>query len=509
MSLDRPLDRSTSIFRRLPADEASGLRTTARHELARVYKSRDLVVLGLGVMIGAGIFSIAGRQAATVAGPGVILSFLIAGIAMLLAALCYAELSSTLPVSGSAYTYTFVIFGEVWAWIIGWSLILEMQLAISVVARAWSIYFAQTLTDLGVTFPGWLAGMVGKPEGFDLPMLLIICLLALIVSAGARIGLRALYIIVSAKLLAIGAIIVVGALHFDQANIDGKIPVPPGPAAQSADLLHTTIIGTAFGELGSFGWFGIFAAAPAIAFAYIGWDIVATAAEETNDAARSIPTGVIRGLVLATVLFISVAVVMVGMVPYDQIDQGAPLANAFRHVGEGTMAHVVNLGAVLGLTSVILVLLVGLTRVVFSMARDGLLPRGLATINRRYRSPSRLTLIIGAVAIVLGETVPVLTLEPLVVMGTVFAFTFVAAGVIVMRRSMPDLPRGFRVPWSPVVPALAVLASVWLLMNLQVVTWLYFAAWMAFGLIVYLLYSRSNSILDPRSRHFGQGRHRR
>ncbi|MDF5756108.1 amino acid permease [Spongiactinospora sp. TRM90649] len=503
------LDRSTSIFRRLPADAASGLRTTARHELARVYRSNDLIVLGLGAMIGAGIFSIAGRQAATTAGPGVILSFLIAGITMLLSALCYGELSSTLPVSGSAYSYTYVIFGEVWAWIIGWALILEMQVAIAVVSRVWSIYFAQTLTDLGVSFPDSVAWMIGKPEGFDLPTLVIIGLLTLIVAGGARVGMRALYILVGAKLLAIGAVIVVGALNFDQANIDGKIPAPLGPAPEQVDLLHSTVIGAFFGEAQTFGWFGIFAAAPAIAFAYIGWDIVATAAEETSDAPRTIPTGVIRSLVLATVLYIGVAVVMVGMVPYDQIDPGSPLGAAFRHVGADIMPHIINIGAFLGLTSVILVLIVGLTRVVFSVARDGLLPRGLASINRRYRSPSRLTMIIGGTAIVLAETVPVLTLEQLTVMGTVFAFTFVAAGVIVMRRTMPDLPRGFRVPLSPAVPTLAVLASVWLMMNLQVVTWLYFAAWMAFGLIIYLVYGRPHSMLDPRARAYAQGRHRR
>lgn len=491
--------------------EAAVLRTSARHALPQVYRSADLIVLGLGVMIGAGIFRIAGEQAAGVAGPGVILSFMIAGIAMLLAAMCYAELASTMPISGSAYSFTYVIFGEVWAWIIGCALILEMQLAAAVVSRAWSLYAARTLADLGVRVPEPLDGMIGQDGGFDLFTLFIIVLLTLIVAVGARVGLRALWVIVAAKLLAIGAVIVVGVLYFDGANIEGRIPAPAGPAPPGTDALHTTVLGLAFGETHTFGWFGIFAATPAIAFAYIGWDIIATAAEETGDAPRTVPRGMIRSLMLATVLYIAVAVVMVGMIPYTLMDPDTPLASAFRQVGVGFMAHVINVGAVLGLTTVVLVLLVGQTRVLFSMARDGLLPRGLATLSR-FRSPSRATLVIGLVALVLAETVPVLTLQQLVVMGTLFAFLFVAAGVIVMRQSMPDLSRGFRVPLSPVVPMLSLAATLWLMLNLQVITWIYFAVWMAAGFVAYLLYGRRFSVLAPGAppRPSGErGRHRR
>ncbi|SDQ63188.1 APC family permease [Thermostaphylospora chromogena] len=509
-------DRSSSIQRRLPVTRATGPRMGARHELPRVYRRADLIVLALGVMIGAGIFSIAGRQAATVAGPGVILSFMIAAIAILLAALCYAELSSTMPTAGSAYSFTYVIFGEVWAWIIGLALILNMQLAAAVVARAWSLYAAQTLDDLGIGVPALLAGVVGQVEGFDLFTLFILALLTLIVAGGARIGLRALWIIVTAKLLAIGAVIAVGAAYFTPANLE-DIPAPVRAPQGDGDV-QSTVLGLVLGDTHVFGWFGIFAAAPAIAFAYIGWDIIATAAEETPDAPRTIPQGMIRGLVFATVIYIAVAVVMVGMVPYTEMDPDAPLTDAFRQVGEGFMVHVINIGAVLGLTTVILVLLVGQTRVLFSMARDGLLPRGLAVVNRQYRTPSRATLVIGLVALVLAETVPVFTLEQLVVMGALFAFLFVAAGVIVMRRTMPDLPRGFSVPLSPLVPALSIVSSLWLMLNLRVDTWFYFAVWMGAGLAVYLLYGRHRSMLAPdapgyasprREAERGAGRHRR
>ncbi|MFF5205193.1 APC family permease [Streptosporangium sp. NPDC000396] len=505
---------SPSISRRLPPGEATDRWTGARHGLPQAYRPADLIVLGIGVMIGAGIFSIAGRQAATMAGPGVILSFMIAGITSLLVAFCFAELSSALPTSGSAYTFTYVIFGEVWAWIVGWALLMELLLATAVVARAWSLYAAQMLTDLGVRMPGPLAGFTGQVKGFDLFALFILVALTAVVALGARVGLRTLWIIVIAKLLAIGAVIVVGATHFDQKNLS-TIPVPAAPAGTAEDTLHSPLLGILFGQTSAFGWFGIFAASAVIAFAYIGFDVVATAAEESEDAPRSIPRGIIRGLVIATVIYIAVALVMVGMTSYDKIDSNAPLANAFRQAGDGFMVHIINIGAVLGLTTVVLVLLVGLTRVLFSMARDGLIPRQLARLNRSYHSPTRVTLFIGGVAILLAEFVPVLTLEPLVVIGALFVFIAVACGVIRMRRTMPDLPRGFRVPFSPGVPIASILACLWLLVNLQVITWLYFIAWMAFGVLVYLVYGRRHSVLSGIRPPGGalvaevRGRHRR
>ncbi|MFC5819579.1 APC family permease [Nonomuraea harbinensis] len=489
------------MMRRLPPAEATGLRTGARHALAQVYRTSDLVVLGLGVMIGAGIFSIAGQMAATKAGPGVILSFMIAGIACLLACLCYAELSSTMPTSGSAYTFTYVIFGEIWAWIIGWALILELQLAAAVVSRAWAQITVGAIGNFGVRVP--------RPEVVEnVLVLVILVLLTGVVAAGARIGLRALWVMVTAKLLAIGAVIVVGATYVDVANF-GDFHAEPQPVTTPT----ATVLDLFVGQGQTFGWSGVFAAAPVIAFAYIGFDIVATAAEETVNPRTVVPKGMIRSLVVATVIYIAVAAVMVGMVPYTSISVEAPLASAFQAVGAGWMTHVIDVGAVLGLTTVILVLLVGQTRVLFSMARDGLIPRRLAVISRAYHTPSRVTLVIGAVAIVLAEFVPVLTMQELVVMGTLFAFMFVAAGVIVMRRRMPELERGFRVPLSPLLPILSLVATFWLMVNLQVHTWAWFALWMAFGVLVYLGYGRHRSLLADPGRAAaatpGRGRHRR
>ncbi|MFI6483287.1 APC family permease [Nonomuraea sp. NPDC050663] len=477
----------TTILRRLPPAEATGLRTGARHRLAEVYRPADLVILGLGVMIGAGIFSIAGRQAATTAGPGVIISFMIAGIACMLACLCYAELSSTIPASGSAYTFTYVIFGEVWAWVIGWALLLEMLLAAAVVAHVWSMFATRALA---------------VPVHENVGTALILLLLTGVVALGARIGLRALWIMVIAKLAAILAVIVVGFMHFDPANL-GDFVADPQPSTSPPD----TVIDVLLGQSHNFGYLGVFAAAPAIAFAYLGFDIVATTAEETSNAPRAVPKGMIRSLGLATVIYIAVAVVMVGMAPYTAISPDAPLASAFTQVGQGWMVHVIDVGAILGLTTVILVLLVGQTRVLFSMARDGLLPSGLARISRRFHSPARTTVVLGVITTLVAVLVPVLTLEELVVMGTLFAFLFVAAGVVVLRRSRPDLPRGFSVPLTPAVPALSMLATLWLMLNLKVLTWGWFALWMAFGLLVYLLYGRRHSLLaaaPPKG-----GRHRR
>ncbi|NRQ32721.1 amino acid permease [Nonomuraea sp. NN258] len=490
----------STITRRLPPGEATGLRTGARHSLAELYRPADLVVLGLGVMIGAGIFSIAGDQAANTAGPGVILSFMIAGIACLLACLCYAELSSTMPTSGSAYTFTYVIFGEVWAWIIGWALILELQLAAAVVARAWAGITVGAIKNFGVTLSD--QELIG-----DILVVVILVAITGVVAAGARIGLRALWIMVTAKLVAIGAVIVVGVQHVDVANFGDFFVAPETLATPPATVLDVFV-----GQSQVFGWFGIFAAASAIAFAYIGFDIVATSAEETVNAPKAVPKGMIRSLVIATVIYIAVALVMVGMVPYNKIESRAPLSSAFRLAGVDWMVHVIDFGAVLGLTTVILVLIVGQTRVLFSMARDGLIPRALATVSRRYHTPSLVTLVIGGTTILLAEFVNVLTMQELVVIGTLFAFLFVAAGVIVMRRRMPHLERGFRVPLSPLLPALSLVATLWLMVNLRVLTWAWFALWMAFGLLVYLLYGHRNSLLAkprPQAEPVRGGRHRR
>jgi APA family basic amino acid/polyamine antiporter len=480
------------MFRRLPPEEALSLRMGAKHSLRQVYRQRDLVVLGLGVIIGAGIFSIAGVQAATVAGPAVVVSFVIAAAVCLLSALSYAELSSTLPVAGSAYSFAYVIFGELWAWVIGWAMLLELLLAAAVVSRAWSLYAAATLKDFGPGVPWFLVGYAGEPKGFDLFTLAILIALIAIVAFGARISVRLLWAMVTAKVAVVGLVIVTGIVHIKASNFAPFVPSAQDVPQPSHDR---TVLQAMLGHVSAFGFGGIFIAAAAVAFAFLGFDIIATAAEETEDPRRDVAGGMIRSLLLTIALYLGVAVVMIGMLPYSGLDVTAPLSGAFQANGLGFMGKVIDLGGLLGLTTVILVVLIGQTRVVFSMARDNLLPSALAEVSKAYRTPTRATLVVGAVAIVISQVVDVLTLEQLVVMGTLFAFVFVSAGVLVLRYTRPDLERGFRVPGAPVVPILAMAATLWLMLSLKVSTWGYFGVWMLGGLVIYLLYGRRRSRL--------------
>ncbi|SEG58744.1 basic amino acid/polyamine antiporter, APA family [Thermomonospora echinospora] len=481
------------LLRRLPVEQTTPQDYGGgRHRLRVVYRRRDLVILGLGVMIGAGIFRIAGVQAATMAGPAVIVSFVIAGVVCLLAALCFAELSSAVPVAGSAYSFGYVAFGELWAWFIGWALILELLLAASVVARAWSLITAQTLHDFGVGVPSWLAGVIGQERGFDMLALGILMLLIGVLATGGRLGLRTLWFMVLAKLIVIGLVIAGGLRFFDAGNLRPFVPDERPAGAGGGQTVLDALLG---GTPQAFGVWGILAAAPPIVFAYIGFDLIATSAEETEDAPRNVPRGMLASLGIAIVLYLGVAVALVGMISYRELDPArAPLAQAFTEVGGESMGRVIDIGAVLGLTTVILVLLVSLTRVVFSMARDGLLPSGLATIGR-YQVPSRATLVAGGAAIVLSQTVNVLTLEQMVVIGTLFAFLAVSAAVPALRRARPDLERPFRVRGGLTVPLLAIVAIGWLMLNLQVRTWSYFGLWMLGGLLLYLAYGRRHSRL--------------
>ncbi|WP_064743773.1 APC family permease [Actinomadura rifamycini] len=488
----------TNMFRRLPVEQATGRLYGGRHRLRVVYRTRDLVVLGLGVMIGSGIFKIAGEQAAGTAGPAVLVSFLIAGFVCLLAALAYAELSSIIPVAGSAYSFSYVAFGEVWAWVVGWALLMELLLAASVLARVWSLYATQALHDFGVAVPSWLGDLIGQEKGPDLFAFGILLLLVLMLATGSRLGLRTLWFMVMAKVVVIGLVIVVALTYFEPGNLTPLVP-PAQPAPEDG----RTVLDALLGALGGgtphvFGVWGVLAAAPAIAFAYIGFDLIATASEETDDAPRKVPRGIITALVSAVVLYAAVAVAFVAMVGMDglaRLDRGGLLlAAAFDAAGSGAMARIVDVGAVLALTTVTLVLLISLTRVIFSMSRDGLLPRPLAGMSR-YRVPSRATLLAGGAAIVMSQTVDVLTLEQLVVLGTLFAFLFVAAAVPTLRRARPDLHRPFRVPAAHLTAAVTMAAIGWLMLNLNVRTWVYFAVWMLVGLLLYLVYGRRKSEL--------------
>ena len=489
------LSGRNTIFRRLPVEMALAPREVGRHRLRVVFRRADLVVLGLGVTIGAGIFSLAGQQAASTAGPAVLLSFGVAAFACLVAALCYAELSSVLPVAGSAYTFTYVIFGEVWGWLIGWALLLELLLAVAVVARVWSEYAIATLHDFGLSLPEGWQDYAGFDARRDLVAAGAIVLLCLVVVASTRLSLVVLWVAVIAKLAVIALVLMVGALHVHAANYTPFLP-HSRPAAPGADA---SVLQALAGKApDAFGVLGVFTAASVIFFAFLGFDIVATAAEETRSPQRDVPRGIVATLVIATLLYLGVAAVLIGMRPYDELGGPAPVSEAFRAVGADASARLINLGALLGLTTVITVVLIGQSRVVYSMARDGLLPPGLGTISRRLGTPARATLLVATAAVVLTLTAPVLLLAEMVNIGTLFAFLFVAVGVLMLRRTRPELERGFRLPLSPLVPTLAILATCWMMLNLRVVTWGYFSVWIAGGLVLYVAYGRRSSRLGRR-----------
>ncbi|NKZ05695.1 amino acid permease [Actinomadura latina] len=485
-----------NMFRRLPVEQATGRLYGGRHRLRVVYRTRDLVVLGLGVMIGSGIFKIAGEQASSTAGPGVLISFLIAGGVCVLAALAFAELSSIIPVAGSAYSFSYVAFGEVWAWVVGWALIMELLLAASVLARVWSLYFTQALNDFGVPIPGWLGEVIGQVKGPDVLALGILLLVVVMLATGSRMSLKTLWYMVMAKVIVIGLVIATGLKFFDAGNLTPFVP-PARPAPEAAQTVLDALLGAVGGGTPHvFGVWGLFAAAPAIAFAYIGFDLIATASEETDDAPRKVPRGILTALLTAIVLYAAVAIALVGMVGMDGFAKLDPdkllIAAAFDEVGAGAMGKIVDVGAVLALTTVILVVVISLTRVLFSMARDGLLPRPLAAMSR-YKVPSRATLLAGGAAVIMSQTIDVLTLEQLVVIGTLFAFLFVAAAVLALRHSQPDLHRPFRMPAAPLIVIVTIFAVGWLMLNLEVRTWAYFAVWMAVGIALYLVYGRRKS----------------
>lgn len=458
------------------------------HRLKRNLRTWDLIVFGVGVIVGTGIFVLTGQQAALNAGPAVIVSFLLAGVTCALAALCYAELASTVPVAGSAYTFSYATLGEVAAWIVGWDLLLELMLGAAVVARGWSAYL-QSLLDL----PSWMAGDDAWP---DFAAIGIVLLLSLLLVRGSKTASRFTGVLVVVKIAVVLLVIVVGAMHIDLANYTPFIP--PAELAQGAGggILHQPIVQAFLGlEPTSFGGFGVVAAASVVFFAFIGFDIVATTAEETANPQRAMPRAILGSLAICTLLYMAVAAVLTGMVPYGQLNTGAPLAEAFETVGITWAARVIALGAVAGITTVILVLLLGQSRVVFAMSRDHLLPPGLAKVHPRFGTPWLITVVIAVAVAGLAGFVPLSSLSELVSIGTLFAFVVVCVGVLVLRRTRPDLPRAFRTPWVPLVPVLGVLACLWLMVNLPLETWLRFLIWMVIGIVIYLAYGRRHSRL--------------
>ncbi|GAA3031624.1 amino acid permease [Gordonia defluvii] len=469
--------------------------------LRRDLSAWDLTVFGVAVVIGAGIFTLTARTAGNVAGPSVSIAFVVAAVTCGLAALCYAEFASTVPVAGSAYTFSYATFGEFVAWIIGWDLILELALASSVVAKGWSLYLGKVLGSDGAAVV-----RVGSID-VDWGAVVLIAVLTTLLALGTKLSSRVSLVITAIKVGVVLLVIVVGLFYISPKNYHPF--VPPATTGSHGEGIHQTVFSWMTGATGSsFGWYGLLAAASLVFFAFIGFDVIATTAEETKNPARDMPRGILGSLAIVTVLYVGVSIVLSGMVPYtDLADKRGPnnelvqstLSTAFKAHGVTWAEWVINLGALAGLTTVVMVLLLGQTRIGFAMARDGLFPPSLAKTGTRG-TPVRMTIIVGVVAALLAAFFDMFALEQMVNIGTLFAFVLVCIGVIILRKTRPDLPRGFRVPLVPFTPIIAVIACGWLMLNLSLETWLRFVIWMAVGLVVYVAYGRKHSVLARRER---------
>jgi APA family basic amino acid/polyamine antiporter len=440
--------------------------------LKRVLGPLDLTLLGIGAIIGAGIFVLTGIAAATQAGPAIVLSFVVAGLACAFTALSYAELAASVGGCGSAYGYTYAGLGELVAWIIGWDLILEYGVATAAVAIGWSGYVNNALTAIGMPLSPMLLQGPAAGGWINLPAALIVLILAVLLSIGVRQSARFNAAMVFIKLVAIVVFVAVAAHHVRPANWEPFMP---------------------------FGWPGVVGGAALIFFAYIGFDAVSTAAEEARNPQRDLPIGILASLAICSLIYIVVAGVLTGIVPYASLNVPSPVADAMLRLGYPATAGLIAAGAIAGLTTVMLVLYYGLTRVFLAMSRDGLLPPAFSAIHPKTHTPVRVILACGILIAAIAGFTPIGDVAELVNIGTLAAFVLVCAGVVVLRYSKPDLPRPFKTPFSPVVPALGIVFCAYLMLNLPSITWWRFVIWLALGLAIYFGYSRQHSSLQAQS----------
>jgi len=461
--------------------------------LKRSLKTFDIAAMGIAVAVGAGIFSVGANAAANFAGPGVIISFLLAAVTCGLAIMCYAEFASTIPVAGSAYTFTYATMGELLAWIVGWDLILETLTASAVIAKYWGIYLSTAFGVFGVDLPDTI--QLG-PIGFTWGPVLIVGIFTVLLAFGTRLSSRVSAVITIIKVAIVVFVIVAGAFFVKAANFSPFIP-PAEPTKGAAGSVWTQSLVSWFtgAEPAQYGVFGLLAAASLVFFAFIGFDVVATSAEETENPQRTLPRGIFIGLGIVTLLYVGVSVVITGMVSYQRLAQedSPSLASAFDIVGLPWAAGIIAIGSLIGLTTVVMVLLLGLSRIVFSMSRDGLLPRWFSKTNPKTQTPVRVQVVAGVVVALLAGFTAVDKLEGMINIGTLSAFVLVSIGIVVLRRTRPDAPRAFRVPWSPILPIVSAVLCFWLMLNLEVETWLRFVIWLVIGFAIYFGYSRRNS----------------
>ncbi len=455
----------------------------------------DLTVFGIGVIIGTGLFVLTGEAAAGYAGPAIALSYVVAGLACALAALCYAEFASTVPVAGSAYTFSYAALGEFVAWLIGWDLILEFTLGAATVAKGWSGYFVNVFELLGIAVPPQLYASAEGGISHDWMAVLVILGMTVILVIGIKLSSQFNQVVTAIKILVTLFIIGFGVWFIDAANLSPFIPAPaPGDDAYGS-ALDAYLLPSILGIDTIYGVTGIFTGAALVFFAYIGFDIVATTSEEARNPQRDIPIGIFASLGICTVLYILASVVFTGLRPYQELGTAAPAATALEATPFPAAQLVVSLAILIGLTVVVMILILGQSRVAFAMSRDSLLPPWLARVHPSFRTPYRITIITGVAASVLAFFLPLTTLGELVNIGTLAAFVLVSLGVLVLRRTQPDLPRAFRTPLVPWVPIAAVALCLFVMGFLTIGTWIRFLGWMALGVVFYFAYSRGHSRL--------------
>jgi APA family basic amino acid/polyamine antiporter len=454
---------------------------TLRRSLGRL----NLTALGVGSIIGTGIFVLTGTAASQNAGPALVISMIIAGVACAFAGLCYAELASMIPVAGSAYTYAYATVGEVFAWIVGWDLILEYALSMSTIAVGWSGYFVSLMRDLGWTVPPELTASPGVAVAtagggtvlgvFNVPAAIIVLLVMALLVVGIKESANTNTLLVVIKSIVLVIFVVAGISYVNRDNLTPFIPPNTG-------------------EFGHFGWSGILRGSAVMFFAYIGFDAVSTAAQEAKNPQRDLPYGILVSLAVCTVLYIAVATVLIGIVPYAKLNVADPIAVGIEATGLTWFSPVVKVSALFGLFSTMLVQLLGQTRIFYSMSRDGLLPPLFGRVHPRFRTPHLSTLVTGIIVAVAAGLLPLSTLSQLVSMGTLLAFTLVCIGIIILRKTAPDLERPFRTPGLPWVPILGAVVCVAQMVGLPWETWLRLIVWLVIGMAIYALYGKRHAV---------------
>ncbi|HZQ53637.1 MAG TPA: amino acid permease [Bryobacteraceae bacterium] len=452
----------------------------AHNPLKRSLGAKSLVALGIGAIIGAGIFTLTGVAAATHSGPAMVYSFLLAAFGCAFAGICYSEFSTMIPIAGSAYTYSYATLGELIAWIIGWALVLEYAVGAATVAVSWAATFDSILLSFGIEMPRAIVAspFAPQPGSVNLIAVIILCIISFILIRGISESARVNDIIVVIKVAVVILFIGIGYFFINRQNYHPFLPANTG-------------------QFGAFGWSGVLAGAGQVFFAYIGFDAVSTAAQEAKNPKRDMPIGIIGSLLICTVLYILYSLVLTGIVNYKELNVAAPLAVAVdRMKGVAWVGFLMKLGSLCGLTSVMLVMLLGQSRVFYSMSKDGLLPKLFSDLHPRFRTPWKSNLLLMVFVSLGAAFTPIARLGNLTSIGTLFAFVVACIGIIIMRRIRPDLPRPFKTPLVPLVPIVGVIANLGLMAGLGVITWAAFLIWMSIGLIVYFSYSRKTSVLQ-------------